>query len=75
MTGPCYFRADPASHKPNLIPNLYLKIAETFDSAKSAAEKSNLEKVKSEIEEGKKLLIKQQILLADNSEYGWIVVE
>ena len=31
-----------------------LKLAETFHSAKSAAEKSNLEKVKSDLEEGKK---------------------
>ena len=30
-----------------------LKLAETFDSAKSAAEKSNLEKVKSDLEEGR----------------------
>ncbi|XP_068690105.1 uncharacterized protein [Montipora capricornis] len=46
-----------------------LKLAETFDSAKSAAEKSNLQKVK--------LLVERQkhILLADKSEYGWSTVE
>ena len=54
-----------------------LKLAETFDSAKSAAEKSNLEKVKSDLEEGEKLLVERQkhILLADKSEYGWSTVE
>ena len=50
---------------------------ETFDSAKSAAEKSNLEKVKSDLEEGEKSLVERQkhILLADKSEYGWNTVE
>ena len=48
-----------------------LKVAETFDSAKSTAEKSNLEKVKSDLEEGEKL----HILLADKFEYGWNTVE
>ncbi|XP_068760078.1 uncharacterized protein [Montipora capricornis] len=54
-----------------------LKLAETFDGAKSAAEKSNLEKVKSDLEEGEKLLVERQkhILLADKSEYGWSTVE
>ena len=54
-----------------------LKLAETFDSAKSAAEKSNLEKVKSDLEEGEKLLVERQkyILLADKYEYGWSTVE
>ena len=54
-----------------------LKFAETFDSAKSAAEKSNLEKVKSDLEEGEKLLVERQkhILLADKSEFGWSTVE
>ena len=54
-----------------------LKLAETFDSAKSAAEKSNLEKVKSDLEEGEKLIVEWQkhILLADKSEYGWSTVE
>ena len=37
-----------------------LKLAETFDSAKSAAEKTNLEKVKSDLEECEKLLVEQQ---------------
>ena len=54
-----------------------LKLAETFDSAKSTAEKSNLEKVKSDLEEGEKLLVEWQkhILLADKSEFGWSIVE
>ena len=54
-----------------------LKLAETFDSAKSAAEKSNLEKVKSDLDEGEKLLVERQkhILLADKSEFGWSTVE
>ena len=34
-----------------------LKLAETVDSAKSAAEKTNLEKVKSDLEECEKLLV------------------
>jgi len=53
-----------------------LKVAETFDSAKSA-EKSNLEKLKSDLEEGEELLVEWQkhILLADKSEYGWSTVE
>ena len=34
-----------------------LKLAETFDSAKSAAEKTNLEKVKTDLEECEKLLV------------------
>ena len=54
-----------------------LKLSETFDSAKSAAEKSDIEKVKSDLEEGEKLLVERQkhILLADKSEYGWGTVE
>ena len=49
-----------------------LKLAETFDSAKSAAEKTNLEKVKSDLDECEKLLVERQkcILLADKSKYG-----
>ena len=55
-----------------------LKLTETFDSAKSAAEKSNLEKVKSDLEQRRwELLVERQkhILLADKSEYGWSTVE
>ena len=49
-----------------------LNLAETFDSAKSAAEKINLEKVTSDLEECEKLLVEQQkrILLADKSKCG-----
>ena len=48
-----------------------LKLAETFDSAKSAAEKTNLENVKSDLEECEKLLVERQkrILLAEKSKY------
>ena len=37
-----------------------LKLGETLDNAKSAAQKSQLEKVKSELEEGEKLLLERQ---------------
>ena len=54
-----------------------LKLGETLDNAKSATEKSQIEKVKSELVEGEKLLIECQkhILLADRSESGWFTVE
>ena len=54
-----------------------LKLTETFDSAKSAAEKTNLEKVKSDLAECEKLLVERQkrIRLADKSKYGWSTVE
>lgn len=54
-----------------------LKLGETLDNVKSAAQKSQLEKVKSELEEGEKLLFERQkhILLADKSESGWFTVE
>ena len=54
-----------------------LKIAETIDSAKSAAQKSQLEKVKSDLAEGEKLLNERQkhILLANKSEFGWSTVD
>ena len=49
-----------------------LKMPEMIDSAKSAAQKSQLEKVKSDLE-GEKLLNERQkhILLTDKSEFGW----
>ena len=54
-----------------------LKMAGTIDSAKSAAQKLQLEKVKSALEEREKLLNEQQkhILLADKSEFGWCIVD
>ena len=55
-----------------------LKLGETLDNAKSAAQKSQLEKVKSELDEGEKFLLERQfkhILLADKSESGWFTVE
>ena len=52
------------------------KLSETLDSAKSAAEQSQLEKVKNDLEEGEKLISERQthILLADKSDYGWATV-
>ena len=54
-----------------------LKLGETLDNAKSAAQKSQLEKVKFELDEGEKLLLERQkhILLAYKSESGWLTVE
>ena len=44
------------------------KLSETLDSAKSAAEHSQLEKVKNDLEEGEKIISERQkhILLANN---------
>ena len=52
------------------------KLSKTLDSAKSAAEQSQLEKVKNDLEEGEKLISERQknILLADKSDYGWATV-
>ena len=54
-----------------------LKLAETLDNAKSAAQKSQLEKIKLELDEGEKLLLERQkhILLADKSDSGWFTVD
>ena len=54
-----------------------LKLGETLDNAKSTAQKSQLEKVKSELDEGERLLLERQkpILLADKSESGWFTVD
>ena len=54
-----------------------LRLGETLTKAKSTAQKSQLEKVKSELDEGEKLLLECQkhILLADKSESGWFTVE
>ena len=54
-----------------------LKMAETIDSAESATQKSQLEKVKSDLEEDEKLLSERQkhILLADKLEFGWCTVD
>ena len=53
------------------------KLSETLDSAKSAAENSQLEKVKTSLEEGETLISERQkhILLADKSDYGWATVD
>ena len=52
------------------------KLSETLDSAKSAAENSQLEKVKNDLEEREKLISERQkhILLTDKSDYGWAMV-
>ena len=52
------------------------KLSETLDSAKSAAEHSQLGKVKSDLEEGEKLISERQkhVLLADKYDYGWATV-
>ena len=54
-----------------------LRLGETLVNAKSVAQKSQLEKVKSEFNEGEKLLLERQkhIFLADKSESGWFTVE
>ena len=54
-----------------------LKLAGPIDSAKSAAERLQLEKVKTDFAEGEKLLVERQkyILLADKSEHGWSNVD
>ena len=54
-----------------------LKLGKTLDNVKSAAQKSQLEKLKSELDEGEELLLERQkdILLADKSESGWFTVE
>ena len=53
------------------------KLSETLDSAKSAAENLQLEKVKTSLEEGETLISERQkhILLADKSDYGWATVD
>ena len=52
------------------------KLSETLHSAKSATENSQFEKVKTDLEEGEKLLSERQkhVLLADKLEYGWVTV-
>ena len=55
-----------------------LKLGETIINAKSAAQiNSQLQKVKSELDEGEKLLLERRkhIILADKSESGWFTVE
>ena len=54
-----------------------LKLGETLVNAKYAVQNSQLEKVKSELDEGEKLLLECQkhILLTDKSKSGWFTVE
>ena len=72
--------SEPHKFKPKANEDQYkfnLKLGETHDNVKSAAQKSQLEKVKSELDEGETLLLERQkhILLADKSESGWFTVE
>ena len=50
---------------------------ETLDDAKSAAQKSHLDKVKANLDAGEKLQLECQkhILLVDKSDSGWFTVE
>ncbi|XP_068703674.1 uncharacterized protein [Montipora foliosa] len=52
------------------------KLSEALHSAKSAAEHSQIGKVKSDLEEGEKLISERQkhVLLADKSDYEWATV-
>ena len=52
-----------------------LKLAEPIDSAKSAAEKLQLEKVKTDLKGGEKLLVERQkhVLLADKYKQHYLV--
>ena len=53
-----------------------LKLGETLDNAKSAAQKSQLEKIKLELDEGEKLLLeRQKPILANKSDSGWFTVD
>ena len=63
-------KANEVQHK--FIP----KLGETLVNAKSDGQNSQLEKVKSELDEGEKLLLERQkqILLAEKSESGWFTV-
>jgi hypothetical protein len=72
--------SDPRKFKRKANEDQYkfnLKLAETLDDAKSAAEKLQLDKVKADLDAGEKLLIERQkhILLADKSDSGWLTVE
>ena len=72
--------SEPHKFKRKANEDLYkfnLKLGETLVNAKSAAQNSQLQKVKSELDEGEKLLLERQkhILLADKSESGWFTVE
>ena len=53
------------------------KLIKTLDSAKSAAENPQLEKVKTSLGESETLISERQkhILLADKSDYGWVTVD
>ena len=71
---------EPHKFKSKAIEDQYkfnLKLAKTFNSAKSTAERTNLEKVKSDLIECEKFLVERQkrILHADKSAYGWSTVK
>ena len=56
---------------------LNLTLGETIDNVKSAAEKSQLEKVKSDLEEGEKLLAERHkhVSISSWPKFGWSTVE
>ena len=53
------------------------KLADVLDEAKSSCSTQNLDKVKESVEKGENLLAERQkhILLANKSEYGWMVIQ
>ena len=53
------------------------KLMDALDEAKSSCSTQNLDKVKESLEKGENLLAERQkhILLADKSDYGWMVIQ
>ena len=53
------------------------KLTDVLDEAKSSCSTQNLDKVKESLEKGENLLAERQkhILLADKSDYGWMVIQ
>ena len=53
------------------------KLTDVLDEAKSSCSTQNLDKVKDSLEKGDNLLAERQkhILLADKSDYGWMVIQ
>ena len=52
------------------------KLTDVLDEAKSSCSTQNLDKVNESLEKGENLLAERQkhILLADKSDYGWMVI-
>ena len=53
------------------------KLTDVLDEAKSSCSTQNLDKVKESLEKAENLLVERQkhILLADKSDYGWMVIQ